>query len=676
MPSLAKGDDIIDYTEELVDDELLEDDEIDDDAAVSGKKSLSKSTESHWSAADEADYGSNSETEQDDTNIKGKGHGKDGREKSTQRRPPRPSRSASVGRKQKVQGGGSMHRRKTTRHRGTPSSPPITVRDIMGSEKKATAVGITHSGHSRPAVPASPMKGSKTGAEQKRSMIRSRWKEKQNRQCDVKNSLAQFLAVESQSEGSDQEFIIDAEDDEMISDVDDGEAQQQISSNSLELNGDDDTDDAKSIKSTKSTKSQRRRRGSTKRTDANVRDGDTRHRVKKSTGGGSDDKSVGGSTRRSSRHSPHPGGEGDGTARQRRCDDGGSVDGERTRSHRDVDGHKKTRSSSTRRKSTESNGVPAKPRSTRRTSHPDDDDRSVGSKKSVGGRRRRQQQLHRSKVSSSTDPPHTTKSTLTKKSPREPGPVSPLSSKPSSTSSLVEESDKLTLLARHIESNPKPRNLMDLEERSEESSRFSTNYDQPTSLLQFDPTNANNITLVKQDKADVRSERFRNADGTESEFHISTLAGLPTFEASSSNFHDSNFELSASELRPHSARSMGSVDCSSDDNMAKAAKSMSNIGYTSKKNGQSKKSGHKGEEGAVRNSRVVAKSNPAGRVRGVAASKSFQGSMKGLFGVWNKKGECETGEEDEDDQPKSNRFFRKREDLTHQVLDDDGSDEN
>lgn len=689
-----------DYTEDLGDDDLLEDDEIDDDdaaaAAESGNhKSLSKSSEAHWSAVDDRSYASNSDTEQQQQQQRRQGrthdnnNTKDGKDKISPRRPPRPARSASVSRKQKVQGGGSMHRRRTTRRvaasekqRPSSNTPPITVRDIMGSEKKATSVGIAHSGHSRPTVPASPVKGSKTGAEQKRSMIRSRWKEKQNRQSDVKNSLAQFLATESQSEGSDHEFFIDAEDDELISDVDD-EAHRRDSSYTLDHGADEDSDDAKSVKSAKSTKSQRRRRGVTKRTDANATtgDGEVRHRAKKTTGGASDDKSVGGSSRKPSRRSPRPGAEGSSSVRHRPSDEGASGDGEQLRRHRDTDdGHnKKTRSSSTRRKSSENGDAPTKPRSTRRKSHADDDDRSVGSKKSVGGRGRRQQHLHRSKVSSSTDPAHSsTKTKSTKRHSEDAGSESPSSSKPNSSSSLFEENDKATLLARHIESTPKPRTLLDLEERSEESSRFSTNYDQPTSLLQFDPTNANNITLVKQDKSNVLSDRFRNADGTESEFHISKLTGLPTFEASGSKFHDSNFECSSSELRPQSARSMGSVEYESEDNMAHAAKSMSHIGYSTKNNGTPRINS---EEGAVtphggRNGRGgVSKTNTAGRTRGVASSKSFQDSMKGLFGVWNKKGECEMGDDDEE-QPKSNRFFRKREDIAHQALDDDESDEN
>jgi hypothetical protein len=245
-----------------------------------------------------------------------------------------------------------------------------------------------------------------------------------------------------------------------------------------------------------------------------------------------------------------------------------------------------------------------------------------------------------------------------------------LSSKPSSSSSAAEGSSKSHLLSKHIESAPKPRTLQDLEERSEESSRFSANYEQPTSLLQFDPTNVNNITLVKQDKSMVTSERIRNADGTESEFHISKLAGLPTFESSNPNFDSSNWDNSASQLGHQSTRSLGSVGYESDDHAAKAHKSMSNLGYTPRRKAVEPDTG---VTPGGRNARGV-RANPAGRSRGVTSSKSFQDSMKGLFGVWNKKGDCDDGEDDED-QAKGNRFFRKREDVAHQVLDDDGSDE-
>lgn len=86
----------------------------------------------------------------------------------------------------------------------------------MGSEKRATAVGISDSTHSADGVLMSPSgrsRGSRSGAEQKRTMIRTRKKEKSLRKIDVKSSLDQFLA-KSQSDESDGEIV---EDDELIS---------------------------------------------------------------------------------------------------------------------------------------------------------------------------------------------------------------------------------------------------------------------------------------------------------------------------------------------------------------------------------------------------------------------------------------------------------------------------
>ena len=149
-----------------------------------------------------------------------------------QRRPPRPTHSGTLGRKPiaisalpggqpKVQGGGSVHRRRTGRrvvatekHWGNASMPSITVRDIMGSEKKATAVGMVGNDHSRPSA-SSRTKDSKSGAEEKRTMIRSRMVEKRSRQSNVKDSLAQFLKGEQSGESDDGD-LEEVEDEEMI----------------------------------------------------------------------------------------------------------------------------------------------------------------------------------------------------------------------------------------------------------------------------------------------------------------------------------------------------------------------------------------------------------------------------------------------------------------------------
>lgn len=730
------------YSDDLPDDDLLEDDEIDDAIIMEVGPISGDETFRHGDKA-----GNN-------ISNHASRHASDHPGRTVQRRPPRPTHSGSSNRKPTVQGGGSAHRRRTTRrvaaaekHWGNASMPAITVRDIMGSEKKATAVGMTGSDHSHP-TGNNGINDSKSGAEQKRTMIRSRWNEKRSRQSNVKNSLAQFLTSDQSGESDDGDLLEEAEDEEMISD--DEELFRHGSTQSLHFDPGEDSDDARSVKSNKSqSRSHRRRRTIAKRTDhGNSADGDipgqsnsgsrrSRRPHRKSDGVDDDDVSVGSTrsksrSRRTSRRSSSKHGRDETIAVAH-------LDGEQERRSRSSeDGHTKSRSSSVRR------SVPSKSRSTRKKSSADDDDRSVGSrkavgtrrrktaggddddrsvgsrkagaarrrnkppvedddrsvgsKKSVGGRRRRQQS-HRAKKSSSAsreDAPTSPKprtANLESESP----PVSPLGSKPNSASSLVEATDKLASLSHHIEANPQSKT--DLEERSEESSRFSASYEQPQSILQFDPTNTDNITMVRQDKANVKSEKFRHADGTESELYIAELAGLPTFEALQSKFDDSqNSDGSEPEKRPQSTRSVGSVDLASDGETPRAAKSMSqsmsHIGYSPKRASVSQKSGQKSHDGSGRTS----PGNGAGRTRGVAVSRSFfdrrrkpdsaekpprastqessfQESMKGFFGGWNKKGECDSGDE-EDDQPKSNRFFRKREEVEHQALDDDGSDEN
>jgi hypothetical protein len=86
-------------------------------------------------------------------------------------------------------------------------------------------------------------------------------------------------------------------------------------------------------------------------------------------------------------------------------------------------------------------------------------------------------------------------------------------------------------LAKHLDSGSPRLKKIDSqsEEASEESSRYSNGNAQAV-LLQFDPTNADLVRTVNQSDAKKTYEIIRNADGTESKFQVSELAGLPTFE--------------------------------------------------------------------------------------------------------------------------------------------------
>ena len=84
-------------------------------------------------------------------------------------------------------------------------------------------------------------------------------------------------------------------------------------------------------------------------------------------------------------------------------------------------------------------------------------------------------------------------------------------------------------LAKHLDAGSPRQKKLDPEEASEESSRYSNGNAQAV-LLQFDPTNADLVRTVDQSDAKKTYEIIRNADGTESKFQVSELAGLPTFE--------------------------------------------------------------------------------------------------------------------------------------------------
>lgn len=271
-----------------------------------------------------------------------------------------------------------------------------------------------------------------------------------------------------------------------------------------------------------------------------------------------------------------------------------------------------------------------------------------------------------------------------------------MSSPPNSQQSLLnspskrEGKDRLTSLSSHLESAPFTKSKAIQEDKSETSSRFSGSYDQPTTIIQFDPSTANNITMISQSKANVTKEKFTHADGTESELHISELAGLPTFEA----VPPDDGEESLGSLH----QSLGSIDYNPDEIKHK---SMSSIDYNAKADLGFQRPGQKSKENEVVAQAPTRRGRPSNnrststtRRRGVSASKSllarmrknekpprvpsneatnFQESVRGFFGAFNKKGEQEEEGDFEEEGHKSGRFFFRREEIEHQALDDDGS---
>jgi hypothetical protein len=467
------------------------------------------------------------------------------------------------------------------------------------------------------------------------------------------------------------------EDESLHSDIDD---------DALKVDNSPSSDDEQSVKSTRSH-SRRRRPKSRRTTNTNEGGSSSLHSRKRGSRRRplkveADDATVG-----SSRRSPH-------TSRRARAvvlEDGSRR--RRTHGDRSVD-------AATRRhrgdQGKAEDGEENQPKARKNVYAEDADDRSVGSRKSTGRRRGQRSDPTKSRRKSSLPPSKDRKSRTS--------PGTPEVQPPERDENEV---DKLASLAKHLESKSREKDNRDPEEESEESSRFSHGYNQSTTLLQFDPTNANNVTLVDQKSANITSGKITHADGTEAELHISELAGLPTFEVPPPTFHDSNSNLS-DVLGEASQNSLGSIEYSEDlgdedlrtstkslDNDARKPRSSKSLPSTNQKAGEKSEGDDKNsvadEEGGRPGRPRIKKTRSGGAIRGVSVTRSFlqRGrrkqpekalenadefqDSKGFFSGWKKKEKDESGS---DEEPKG-RFFKKREpkENLHQALDDDGSEE-
>ena len=233
----------------------------------------------------------------------------------------------------------------------------------------------------------------------------------------------------------------------------------------------------------------------------------------------------------------------------------------------------------------------------------------------------------------------------------------------------VEESehkDKVNSLATHLEANVKVKDERGAEDASEESSRFSFGYSNPThTLLQFDPTNVDNVMRVRQDEANMTSETIKHADGTESELQIRDLDGLlPRFE----NHNDSNasgFSLNPKEIEDGSDGSV-SISISSDDE---------NPADDEEANDEAPVSARSQDNG---NDAIVDRSEPK---RGLKKSRSAK--LRGLFSRRKKKGKEKTDDDEEssgdDSKSSKSRFGRKKKRdkrMAHALMNDDSDASN
>jgi hypothetical protein len=249
-----------------------------------------------------------------------------------------------------------------------------------------------------------------------------------------------------------------------------------------------------------------------------------------------------------------------------------------------------------------------------------------------------------------------------------------LANEENDTTKQEDDTDQACNLAKHLQTNP--RNQVDREEQSEESSRYSLTGEHPLTLLQFDPANANHFTLLKQDsKAVVTCEKFIHADGTESELRIRGFKtnNLPTFATPPAELHESS-------------RSLGSVDCLSDDEVhGRAKKPLSNLAFLITPNRGRRVLNQSGLRRGVKKSisndglpRPLIMSrkdrDQKNRPGPPGPSASFHNSVKDFIGRWNKGGELGGVGEEGEEHNGVGRFFQRVEDRKHQALDDYGSD--
>jgi hypothetical protein len=439
---------------------------------------------------------------------------------------------------------------------GNTSTTAMNLRDIVADKSR--------SNHS-----TSNGGGGYEGRDNIRMRLQKRQQAKTQRRSDVKNSLANFLNSnnpEDESEGEEE----DEEDDSLISDDEDdangdkkgkkgsdGEESLKSSSRRPARPTRKSTDDRSVGSRTKPSTGSvgaaapRRRIKAVDSDDASVLSR-SRRRVPRRVRGDGDDQSVGsrasvgsiGARRRRQGESQKPStpssssGVGDASGRRRRRTATSAKD-EQEQQEKEKGWPEETQQQDSKKKH------PVSPRSRpRRNFSIVRDDKSVGSR---SGRRKVRPDGEVNKSERKESPKR--HNVEDEENQREEGnPSSPPSSPeratmqqqaPTYEDTHTKLNDAINSLAKHIETNPDIRSEeRDPDEASENSSRFSFG-GVPPPLLQFDPSNIDNVTRVTQNEGKVRSETIKHADGTESEINIRELAGLPTFEDPEKYYNES-----------------------------------------------------------------------------------------------------------------------------------------
>lgn len=543
---------------------------------------------------------------------------------------------------------------------GQSSLPSTAPGDLEDAEKRTKA---EEAGHSLPKTPSASTHGSRfkqrtiSGAKTKHATASQRRQEYHKGQNEIPSKeLSDIMRTEATDDL--------LEDDDILSDEDDNLLKQPQSSISLS-DRIDGTDDCVIPRATVSSKA---------RTNVSSR------RPRRTN----DDSAPSANSSRRSR-------------RARGLDDDKEQDeGSRSRS-KNARSSRKGRSSSAKRRTHDRSALPLSTRNSQvRSTHQhksrngtseDDDDHSACSQKSVGRRRSMRGSTSRSTpIPTSNGPNDDEQSTSSKKSSRRRRAQKQQNRCKSTTSSqkhdtlqpasifpdeivmdLTNDTREAYSLAKHIEAESNGKVNPDDQDQSEESSRYTANCQHPSSLLQFDPTNANRFTLVKQEsKAVVTSDTFKSTNGTESELRIRAfkVKTLPSFEKVATDLNESSTSL-GSDSRPHSVHSVRSLTFNEDvEDNKQNNKSLSNLAFMITPNRRRRgvnQSGLRGRgvskaksTGGLRRTFGPRKERDPSRPAPPGPSNSFHNSVKGFIGRWNKPGD---GEND-----KSNE---------HCVLDDD-----
>lgn len=418
-----------------------------------------------------------------------------------------------------------------------------SFREVVGGEKHANEVLASH--------------------DRRVETVMKEQQVKEGRRSNVKNSLATFLQSNDSDEDSitvEEEEMHEVDDEHLISDADDDEDEMDLRDSSSARSPKKPTpkriDSVGSKSSRRVTRTTRtfdkeqssggnnsnhsrkcmarprpgvRRIPSKAVSDSNPKSRSRStatssnrrvQRVRRNTADSGDEASVDASSRRSRR----------GTSRVRSGVADDADDKSVTSSHRNrTSVRPRSVDASVRRNRSRSRGpeqqrVPQRRRSQSR-SRGDDDDRSVSSKVSHATASRRGRRPGKGpQPKKNLLPPSQHTGT---KDPRGKDPTSPPSS-PENNKNYVSRS--MPSLDSHFDSQRDQKRMVESDMVSEaSSSHFSSGTPQST-LLQFDPTSADLIQAVSQKEAKKTSETFKHADGTESKFQISELAGLPTFE--------------------------------------------------------------------------------------------------------------------------------------------------